>query len=338
MAPPVPRGCAALLHRMASNNRRTRRRRLAALGAVGSVALIAGFAAGAGDDPDSPRRGGAPVLGSGAPLEERLEAAAEAVDEVARRERGELGVALAPVGEGRVHTGGELLQGRAWSAIKVPLVAAFLKFRAEEEDVDAGVGVLSMRDRKRIDRALTRSNNEAASDLYGVMVRAEGNESARSRVQAALRTAGDRGTVVATRYGTTTWRLADALGYFRALSRGCALPAPDTLLVLSYMSRVVRSHRWGVPAAAGVGTPVAFKGGWGPGDDLRWLVEQIAIVGHGDSAYVVALMAHTPVRAPSLADPRSYNAARRLLRRGADAVQAVVGPPDSGPGAPAARC
>ncbi len=81
-----------------------------------------------------------------------------------------------------------------------------------------------------------------------------------------------------------------------------------------------------------------LKGGWGPGDDLRWLVEQVAVVGHGDGAYVVALMARTPVRARSLADRRSYDAARRLLQRGADAVQAAVGPPSSGPGAPPARC
>jgi hypothetical protein len=256
--------------------------------------------------------------------------AARALDELARRERGEVGYALAPLGEGDLVAGGELREGQAWSAIKVPLAAAFLTFRRETRRAASGSEGLSRSDSQLIRTALTRSSNKAAKRMFRLMAGAGDDASARARVEATLRKGGDERTRTApdprgaTELGATSWRIEDALGWYRELARGCLLPQADTDLLLGHMRQVVPAQRWGAPAAVDPGTPVAFKSGWGPSRELVWFHEQFAIVGRGEEAYVIGLMARPTVRAESTDDRRSFRAGRKLITRAARAAHEEI--------------
>jgi hypothetical protein len=304
---------------------------VAVLSFIGAVILGVVWTAGS-DEPGDAGRG----------LDARLASAGRALDDVARDERGELGYALAPLGEGAVVVGGELTQEQAWSAIKVPLSAAFLTFRRETRRTTSGSDALSESDSKLIWRALTESSNKASRRMFRLMAGAGDEASARARVGALLRRGGDERTRVAERVGgkpqlgATRWRIEDALGWYRELARGCLLPASDTELLLGHMRGVVEEQRWGVPEAVGPGTPVAFKGGWGPNGQLSWLVEQFAIVGEGEGAYVIGLMARAAVPSKSIEGPRSFEAGRELVTRAAGAANIDLR--RAGPGTDPAGC
>jgi hypothetical protein len=247
-------------------------------------------------------------------------------------------VAIVPVGEGPVTAIGSLQRGRAWSAMKIPLLAAFLEWRRE-----SGAG-LSAGERRDAEAAIRRSDNLAARALYRRMAASLGVDGARARLQQVFVRAGDRRTAVTaslnpetglTEFGKTVWTLTDAVGLVRRLARGClGEPTDDEFLL--HLMRSIRGtrHRWGVPLAFEPAAPLAFKAGWGPEPDLRWLVEQVAVVGTGRGAYVLGVMVRPRLRAASLADPSAYYAGRRFARDVARVVATTVGVPADGPPVP----
>ena len=186
------------------------------------------------------------------------------------------GWATAPLAGGPFEPGGELRAARAWSTMKVPVIAAAV--------------VADSVDWRDAELAITRSDNEAALRLWA------GLADGASEVEAVLRRAGDRETVVEREpdprgwspFGRTVWTLEAAGTFYRALARGELLDAAATERVLGAMGRVIPEQRWGLGALPGV----RFKGGWGPseapegGDE----VIQVGIVAEA----VIALAAVAP--------------------------------------------
>ena len=226
---------------------------------------------------------------------------------------GRLGAAVVPVAGGRPLVFGRLTQGRAWSAMKVPVAVAYLDFRR-------GSAALGASERRELAATLVRSDNDAAKALY---LRMGGERPARARVQAALVAAGDFHTRVNAHFGTSTWRLEDGLEYYRRLAAGCLLVPRDTAYLLGLMRRVVEVQRWGVPRAVGPRVPVAFKGGWGPDARNRYLVEQFALVGRGPSAYLVGAMARPSLNVAFVGDARPYQAGTEMVERAVRLVKQV---------------
>jgi hypothetical protein len=224
----------------------------------------------------------------------------------------QLGLALAPLGDGSVRSFGPLQTGHAWSTIKVPILVTRLRERQ-------GQG-LSTSEEGWARAALTASDNEAAAAIFGELEKAHGGlEGASLAVGETLRGAGDKSTAVATApppsgavstYGQTEWSLLASVEFFRALARGCSLDRADTERVLSLMEEVVPEQRWGLGEAGF--TPswqVAIKGGWGPEGSASgpYLVRQSGIVSDGGAGVAVAMMAQ--------ADSGSFDAGVEALNR-----------------------
>jgi hypothetical protein len=179
--------------------------------------------------------------------------------------RGEVGLALSPVGSGEaVEELGTLRGGVAWSTIKVPIALA-VAARAP-----------TPRDEELIDASLMVSDNDASLALWE---RLGPPEVAAAAVQDVLAAAGDSSTRVEanvlrpgfTPFGQTQWSLGAQVRLMAALP---GLPHADE--IRARMRRVVPEQRWGLGV---LGEDVELKGGWGPDPDGRYLVRQMGIAG-----------------------------------------------------------
>lgn len=305
-----------------------------ALGAgVGAAAVVVG----GGDEqatfsrapaPDAPDRGGGDAERTFLPPgTERSFARLEASTD------GEIGLAVAPVGEGRVHALGELRSGVAWSTMKVPLVLAAMRDRDGYEG-------MSRAERDLVGSALTRSDNAAAERLFSDLEERHGGvDGASDAIERVLRDAGDTATAVNTKpdprgfstFGQTEWSAAADATFFRALARRCLNreTGGGEQAILDLMERVIPDQRWGLGQAR-FGTRVAFKGGWGPDGSGVYLVRQSGIVGEGASRYVVTILARGTARgAPS------FEEGQALVSRTADWVARTFG---EGQARPAVGC
>jgi hypothetical protein len=149
--------------------------------------------------------------------------------------RGEVGLALSPVGSGEaVEELGTLRGGVAWSTIKVPLALAV----AAREPTG--------RDEELIDASLTVSDNDASLALWE---RLGPPAVAASAVQEVLAAAGDSSTRVEanvlrpgfTPFGQTEWSLGAQVRLMAALP---GLSHADE--IRARMRRVVPEQRWGL--------------------------------------------------------------------------------------------
>jgi Beta-lactamase enzyme family len=161
-----------------------------------------------------------------------------------------VGTAIGRISGGPIELQGDLLESRAWSTMKLPVIVAAIE--AGHADWDA------------IEAAITRSDNDAALRLWQAL------DDGPAQVEAVLRRAGDPDTTLEcepdprgwSSFGRTVWSLAAAATFYRALARGELLSAVDTGHVLDAMGRVVQDQRWGLGAQPGV----RFKAGWGPSE------------------------------------------------------------------------
>lgn len=197
---------------------------------------------------------------------------------------GRVGLAIAPLSNGRILTFGDLQVGHAWSTMKVPvLVTVLAQLEQRGRTLDA-------HGRDYAARALERSDNTAAEALFSRLERMDGGlVGASVSVQDILRRAGDQSTVINTapnRNGFTTWGQSEwsasgEVAFFRSLALGCLVSSSDTRYVLTLMRRVEPDQRWGAGSAGHPrGLPIEFKGGWGPEHETTgYLVRQSAIVG-----------------------------------------------------------
>ncbi|SFN21239.1 Uncharacterised protein [Nocardia asteroides] len=189
---------------------------------------------------------------------------------------GQVGMALMPVGGGRMTIYGDWTTGIAWSTIKVPLAVAALR-----HDQDQSIFEMAQ-------AAITVSDNDAAAALWESL--GDGEEAAEA-VQEVLDEAGDISTGKAnlrteldyTSFGGTEWSLANQV---RFASR---LPClPETEIVTRLMGEITPEQGWGLGLLDGT----EFKGGWGPDDDTGiYTVRQFGLVPVGSGQLAVALAA-----------------------------------------------
>ncbi|WP_157083948.1 hypothetical protein [Millisia brevis] len=172
---------------------------------------------------------------------------------------GSVGIAIAPVGGGRVLSYGDWSTGDAWSTMKVPIAVAAV--RATDGGIDADITA-----------AITVSDNDAARRLWDGLA---GTMSSVATIQALLTETGDT-TPMAEQYaqqgddsfGGLTWSLVDQVEFtarFPCLAGGAR--------VIAEMRQLTEEHRWGLAADG-----AAAKGGWGPDAYGNYLVRQLGIV------------------------------------------------------------
>ena len=234
-------------------------------------------------------------------------------------------VSVAVVDGEEVSTGGSLgsdgdLTDAAWSTSKVPLSIAAL--RAAEEAGDQGqVSQVT----GQMEQAITASDNAAADALWASL----GEPAAAARaVQDVLSEAGDSTTVESEKvrseysaYGQTRWSVSDQA---RFASRLTCLPGADS--VIDAMGRVAPDQAYGLGQIDGA----IFKGGWGPGEDGRYLVRQFGLVPARDGTYV-------PVAVAAIAPDGSYDSGKTMMNELVDnvreeitSVTGVTGPDEQG--------
>jgi beta-lactamase class A len=200
-------------------------------------------------------------------------------------------------GDGAPRPVGSLRADRAWSTIKVPLLVAYL-------DLRGGVARLSPAEKADAAQMITVSSNEPANRFFRALADDEGGtKGAGQAVERVLRRGGDARTKVDvtapdnvrtfTWLGQTVWRLADGARWYRSLLRGVVASQADTRYVLGLMRRVSGSD-WGLRVAVGRSRPLAYKVGLGQAPDGALTAEQYGIVGSGEDACVVGIVARGP--------------------------------------------
>ncbi|MFC9894425.1 hypothetical protein ACFVMC_12080 [Nocardia sp. NPDC127579] len=201
---------------------------------------------------------------------------------------GRVGLAIMPVGGGKMTVLGEWRTGIAWSTIKVPLAIAALRHDPE--------GVLG-----DVEAAITWSDNGAADALWASL--GAGEEAARA-VQQVLDEADDSSDLAASHtqleqsaFGATEWTLTDQVRF------ASKLPCLDqTSTVTKLMGEITPEQGWGL----GKLDDVEFKGGWGPDDETGiYTVRQFGLVPTKSGRVAIAVAAQ--------ADSGTYDDATALL-------------------------
>ncbi|MFT4044014.1 MAG: hypothetical protein QM673_12710 [Gordonia sp. (in: high G+C Gram-positive bacteria)] len=193
---------------------------------------------------------------------------------------GRVGVALVPIGTDVPLVFGSLRTGRAWSTMKVPVALAAQRRNGTAVAQDE-------------DKAITFSDNDAASDLWGSL---GGGRSSVTAVTAVLREGHDIHTRVSSEAdtpasypGATAWALADQAIF------GAHLPCmPNSAKIIRLMSAVGPNQQWGIAELAGHrDAHTAVKGGWGPATDASsaYLVRQLGIITTGGGRVAVSMAA-----------------------------------------------
>jgi hypothetical protein len=228
-----------------------------------------------------------------------------------------IGVAIAPLEGGRVRTAGDVGDFQAWSTMKVPVIAAFLRSHpqpsaANQQDISIGI---------------EQSSNEGPRHLYQQMIKEDGVDGANAQLVKMLQVGGASITGLPTQidpsidsiaFGESRWTPASAATFFRALANGCLPIAADhARLILQHMHDV-SVGRWGFFDALPADR-LFVKGGWGAGSS-GWTVSQIGVLGRGDDGYVVAAMT----------EPSSEQAGHELLKRVASRIVGATGAPKAG--------
>ncbi|MEV0245809.1 hypothetical protein AB0H76_04360 [Nocardia sp. NPDC050712] len=201
---------------------------------------------------------------------------------------GRVGLAIMPVGGGKMTVLGDWTTGIAWSTIKVPLAIAALRHDPE--------GVLS-----DVEAAITWSDNGAADALWASL--GAGEEAAKA-VQEVLDEADDETDLASphtrldlSAFGATEWTLTDQVKFASKLP---CLDQTDTVTKL--MGEITPEQGWGLGNLA----DVEFKGGWGPDDETGiYTVRQFGLVPTKAGRVAIAVAAQ--------ADSGTYDDATGLL-------------------------
>lgn len=186
--------------------------------------------------------------------------------------RGTVGLAYAAVGDARVVTLGEWVDGVAWSTSKVPLAIAALRAGPVAAKPDVTL-------------AITRSDNAAAERLWSML----GPPAvAAAAVAGVLSEGGDTVTRVQSRrvrpeytaFGQTEWSTARQALFTAHLP--CLQAGAE---VLALMRTLDPEQQWGLARLPGA----AAKGGWGPDEKGTHLVRQLGVIPNGSGWTAVVL-------------------------------------------------
>jgi hypothetical protein len=222
------------------------------------------------------------------PATSHVAGASSSFERLAANLDGEVGAVIGPAGSAQAADFGGLESGSAWSTSKVPIALRALKDTG-------GPSGLSPTKAEQIRRALTASDNQAATALFAGLEQDHGGlTEASAAVDEVLREGGDLTTRLSTQgrgefssYGQTVWSLANQQRFMSSLAVGCVVGRESSEYVLDLMGKVT-SDLWGLGSA---GLPARWKGGWGPGVDGRYLVRQMGILYVGGREAVVTLAA-----------------------------------------------
>jgi len=203
-----------------------------------------------------------------------------------------IAIAIQPLGSGPTQILGGDPAMRAMSTSKVLILSALLLDRG-------GVKHFTAEQKSLARTAITESDNDSILSLFSDLEADRGGLlGASAYATGLLRKAGDDHTRVSTAppppgyvttFGQTPWTPSAEVTFFRALARDCILPRADADYELGLMREIEPSESWGL-GSAGFGQ-VAFKGGWGPEPNDRYGVRQTGIIGSGNSAVVVSIVA-----------------------------------------------
>jgi hypothetical protein len=156
-------------------------------------------------------------------------------------------------------------------------ISKVLLLAAELRRLDAAGAALDDATRALLTRMITVSDNDAADAIYYRV----GDEALRDvALDAGMRSFAVAGywanaRVTAADMARLMWNLGDA--------------APHREFALGLLGSVVSSQRWGIPAGAGGGWNVRFKGGWRPTGSGE-LVHQAAELTRGGERLAVAVL------------------------------------------------
>lgn len=197
---------------------------------------------------------------------------AESFAELSASLPGTAGVAFGAVGSDEVTVLGDWTSGVAWSTIKVPLAIAATRVGGSTASAYAVP-------------AITQSDNAAAETLWQTL---GPPADAAAAVQAVLAEGGDTQTVVQqqrvrpqfTAFGQTEWSLRQQARFAAGLP--CVAGGTD---VLGLMANLATDQVWGLASLPGAAT----KGGWGPGEDGRYLVRQFGVLPTAVPAHTTAV-------------------------------------------------
>lgn len=173
--------------------------------------------------------------------------------------------ALAWVDDDGLHLLGAPVNETAWSTIKVPLAIAAAEQAANASGKDPW---------PQIEAAVTRSDNDAALQLWVGLGAPEEAAAAVDEVLSAYNSTGTRTESQIVRpgfsaIGQTLWSLADQARFASALM--CEPPEGAAGQVRGAMGRVVRDQRW----AMGQLEEPHVKSGWGPDEGGAYVLRQL---------------------------------------------------------------
>jgi hypothetical protein len=182
-------------------------------------------------------------------------------------------VSFAVMGEDRVLRGvATRRRYLAASVVKAMLLVAYLS-RPSVADRPLGPG-----DRRLLAPMIIRSDNDAASRVYGI-VGAAGLRGVAGR-------AGMRAFSPARSWGSSLINAADQARFFLRIDR--LVPARHRDYARDLLSSIVASQRWGIPPVSPPGWQIFFKGGWRPRGG--WTVGQVALIERGSRRLAVAIL------------------------------------------------
>ncbi|HWU33327.1 MAG TPA: hypothetical protein VN108_10650 [Marmoricola sp.] len=186
---------------------------------------------------------------------------------------GQAGIAL--LVNGRPVAAGSLQIGDAWSTSKVPVTIAALKRSMNSSNLAWAFN------------AITASDNASAQSLWETLGSGTAAASATDVVLRELADTTTRTNPFVTRsgytaFGQTQWSLRNQA--LVASDLACMRGLAETK-VFSLMGKIESSETWGL----GMWSGAHFKGGWGPGNDGRYLVRQLGALPLKDGWVAVAI-------------------------------------------------
>ena len=159
------------------------------------------------------------------------------------------------------------------SVVKAPLLVAYLRRKSvRRRHLNGG-------DRALLGPMITRSDNAAASAVYGIV---GSNGLRRLARRAKLR---DFHPYVI--WGGTRISAGDMASFMYRLRR--YIPRRHRRYALSLLSHVISGQRWGIPPARPHGWRVYFKGGWTPASG-GWRINQVARLTRGKRKLGLAIL------------------------------------------------
>ena len=174
---------------------------------------------------------------------------------------------------GRIHGSGTERRYSSASVVKAMLMVSYLR-RA-----DVRARALRPRDRALLAPMITRSDNDAASQVRNIV----GN----AALAALARRAGMKSFATAPIWGNSQITPADQVRFFIQIDK--LVPARHRAYAAGLLSGIVGWQRWGIPRARPPGWSVFFKGGWRPNAGRR-LVNQVALLTSGERRVAVAVL------------------------------------------------